>query len=53
MHIGTDVDSGLIRKAVLTTAKIHDSQMIKYLVCGDEDAIMRIRLTSVQSGRNR
>ncbi len=39
MHIGTDVDSGLIRKAVLTTAKVHDSQMIKYLVCGDEDAI--------------
>jgi len=39
MHIGADVDSGIIRKAVLTTAKIHDSVMISHLVSGDEKKI--------------
>lgn len=38
-HIGTDVDSKLIRRRKFTTAKSHDSQSKDDLLCGDEQSI--------------
>jgi len=40
MHIGADMDSGIIRKAAFTTAKVHDSQVMEKLISGDEDEVM-------------
>jgi IS5 family transposase len=39
MHIGTDMDSGILRKTTLTTAKVHDSQVMKKLISGDEELV--------------
>lgn len=38
-HIGTDEGSDLIRRAVMTTAQIHDSQAGDALIQGDEAAV--------------
>jgi len=38
-HIGTDVDSKLIRKRSFTTAKSHDSQSKEELLSGDERCV--------------
>lgn len=40
MHIGVDHESGIIRKACLTTAKVHDSQAIEELISGDEETVI-------------
>jgi IS5 family transposase len=39
VHVGMDENSELIRQAELTTAKVHDSQVFKELVSGDEEAV--------------
>jgi transposase, IS5 family len=38
-HIGTDEGSDLIRRAVMTTAQLHDSQACDALIQGDEAAV--------------
>ena len=39
VHIGTDEGSDLIRRAVMTTAQLHDSQAGDTLIQGDEAAV--------------
>ncbi len=38
-HIGTDEGSDLIRRAIMTSAQIHDSQACDALIQGDETAV--------------
>lgn len=38
-HVGVDEGSGLIRRAVLTSAKVYESEMAETLICGDERAV--------------
>jgi IS5 family transposase len=38
-HVAVDEDSGLVRKAVMTAADVHDSVMGDDLVQGDEQAV--------------
>ena len=38
-HIGTDMESNLIRKKAFTSAQPHDSQMLDELLSGDEQAV--------------
>jgi IS5 family transposase len=38
-HVAIDQDSGLIRKALLTNAKVNDSEMGDELICGDEQMV--------------
>ncbi len=39
VHIGVDAGSGLIRRVVLTSAKIWESTVAEQLICGDEAAV--------------
>ena len=39
LHVGTDMVYGLAHSAVVTTAKVHDSQVMEELLHGDEQAI--------------
>jgi IS5 family transposase len=39
LHVGVDEGSGLIRKAVLTPARVQDNEMAEALICGDEAAV--------------
>lgn len=36
IHVGVDEESGLIRKAKMTKAKVHDGHVLKEMVSGDE-----------------
>lgn len=36
MHIGVDRDSGLVRRALLTPANVHESRVADAVICGDE-----------------
>ena len=38
-HVAVDQGSGLIRKALLTSAKINDSEVADALICGDEQTV--------------
>ncbi len=38
-HVGVDQGSGLIRKAILTPARVNESEVADDLVCGDEAAV--------------
>lgn len=38
-HLAVDEGSGLVRRAVLTPAKVYESQVADELICGDERAI--------------
>ena len=38
-HLGVDQGSGLIRRAVLTSAKVYESEVAEQLICGDERAV--------------
>ena len=39
VHVGVDAGTGLVRKAVLTPAKVYESLMADELVSGDEGAV--------------
>ena len=39
VHIGVDQDTGLVRKAVLTPAKVNESEVAEELISGDEEAV--------------
>lgn len=36
IHVGVDEGSGLIRKAKMTKARVHDGHILQEMVCGDE-----------------
>lgn len=38
-HLGVDEGSGLVRRVVLTSAKIYESEVAEQLICGDERAV--------------
>ncbi len=38
-HVAVDQGSGLIRKALLTSAKVNDSEVADALICGDEQTV--------------
>jgi len=38
-HLGVDAGSGLVRRVVLTSAKIYESEVAEQLICGDERAV--------------
>jgi transposase, IS5 family len=38
-HVAVDESSGLIRKALLTSAKVNDSEVADELICGDEQMV--------------
>jgi transposase, IS5 family len=38
-HVAVDQGSGLVRRALLTSAKINDSEVADQLICGDEQAV--------------
>ncbi len=38
-HVGVDEESGLVVKAVITSADFHDSQVIHHVVSGEEQAV--------------
>jgi IS5 family transposase len=38
-HLGVDQGSGLIRRVVLTSAKVYESEVAERLICGDEAAV--------------
>lgn len=39
LHVGVDADSGLIRKAEMTPANVHDTKVFETLLSGDERAV--------------
>jgi transposase, IS5 family len=39
VHVAVDQGSGLIRKALLTSAKVNDSEVADELICGDEQTV--------------
>lgn len=39
LHVGVDMGSGLIRRAVVTPARRSDGEMAEALICGDEEAV--------------
>ena len=39
VHLGVDAGTGLVRRAVLTPAKVYESEVADALVCGDERAV--------------
>jgi len=53
VHLGVDRGSGLIRRAVLTSAKTYESEVADRLICGDEDAVYGDRAYEQQARRAR
>jgi len=39
LHVGVDADSGLIRKADMTPANVHDTKVFETLLSGDENSV--------------
>ncbi len=39
-HVAVDLNSGLVRRALLTGAKTNDSEVADQLICGDEGAVL-------------
>ena len=51
VHLGVDAGTGLVRKAVLTPAKVYESEVADVLVSGDEQAVYGDR--AYESNRRR
>ena len=52
-HVGVDQDSGLIRRARLTPAKVNESEVADELICGDERAVYGDRAYELKTRRAR
>lgn len=52
-HLGVDEGSGLIRRAVLTPARVNDSVVADALICGDERAVYADRAYEHKDRRRR
>ena len=53
VHIGVDEGSGLIRQAVLTPAKVYESEVADQLLSGDENAVYADRAYESKHRRKR
>ena len=53
VHVGVDEESGLIRKAALTSAKVNESEMADVLISGDEKAVYGDRAYESKARRRR
>ena len=53
VHLGVDQGSLLVRQAVLTPAKVYESEVADALVCGDEGAVYGDRAYESQARRQR
>lgn len=53
MHLGVDQGSLLLRRAVLTPAKVYESEVADALVCGDEGAVYGDRAYESKTRRQR
>lgn len=51
VHLGVDEGTGLVRKAVLTPAKVYESEVADGLVSGDEEAVYGDRAYESKSRR--
>jgi IS5 family transposase len=51
LHVGVDQSSGLIRKAVLTPARVTDNAMAEALISGDEAAVYADRIYESKARR--
>lgn len=51
VHVGVDAGSHLIRRLVVTSARINDGEMAEALVCGDEAAVYADRAYESQRRR--
>ena len=52
-HVGVDQGSGLIRRLVLSSAKVYESEVADRLICGDEGAVYGDRAYEQQAQRAR
>lgn len=52
-HLGVDQESGLIRRAELTPAKVYESEVADRLICGDERAVYADRAYEQKERRMR
>lgn len=52
-HLGVDEGSGLVRRAILTPAKLYESQVADDLICGDEGAVYGDRAYEHKERRRR
>lgn len=52
-HVGVDRGSGLVRRAVLTSAKVYESEVAERLILGDEGAVYGDRAYEHQGRRAR
>jgi len=52
-HLGVDQGSGLIRRAVLTSAKVYESEVADALILGDEAAVYADRAYELKERRAR
>ena len=53
LHVGVDEGSGLIRRAVFTSARIQDNEVAEALVSGDEAAVYADRIYESRARRAR
>jgi transposase, IS5 family len=52
-HVGVDAGSGLIRRVIVTSAKIYESEVADALICGDEQAVYGDRAYPLKERRAR
>jgi IS5 family transposase len=52
-HIGVDQDSGLVRRVVVTSARVYESEVADELICGDERAVYGDRAYPLKARRLR
>lgn len=53
LHVGVDADSGLIRKADMTPANVHDTKVFETLLSGDESAVYADKAYDSEARRER
>ena len=53
LHVGVDADSGLIRKAEMTPANVHDTKVFETLLSGDEKSVYADKAYDSRARRKR
>jgi transposase, IS5 family len=52
-HVGVDQSSGLVRRVVVTSARVYESEVADHLICGDERAVYGDRAYPLKARRER
>jgi transposase, IS5 family len=52
-HVGVDQGSGLVRRVIVTSAKVYESEVADGLICGDERAVYGDRAYPLKARRAR